>query len=119
MAFQFSWRFSLKDQKLNRRSDHPHCAAWLMPVHACEVRPRRDHRGVNLISNALPFGRLWYGEPNAVSNAVDYAKFRSRSHDAVIRVYGEGGNVIETYEHARDLKKFHFFENFVPPIPEI
>jgi hypothetical protein len=34
-----------------------------------------------------PFGRLWYGEPNATSNAVDYAKFYSRSHDAVIRVY--------------------------------
>jgi hypothetical protein len=29
----------------------------LMPVDACEVRPRRDHRGVNLISDALPFGR--------------------------------------------------------------
>lgn len=28
--------------------------------------------------------RLWYGEPDAVSNAVDYAKFHSRSHDAVI-----------------------------------
>jgi hypothetical protein len=42
----------------------------LMPVHAYEVRQRRDHRGVNLISNVLPFGRLWYGEPNAVSNAV-------------------------------------------------
>jgi hypothetical protein len=25
----------------------------------------------------LPFGRLWYGEPNAVG----YAKFYSRSHD--------------------------------------
>ena len=23
-----------------------------------EVRPRKDHRGVNLISDALPFGRL-------------------------------------------------------------
>ena len=33
----------------------------------------------DLISDSLPFGRLWYGEPNAVSNAVDYAKFRSRS----------------------------------------
>ena len=30
-----------------------------------EVRPRKDHRGVDLISDALPFGRLWYGEPNA------------------------------------------------------
>src|SRR5262249_6651856 len=44
----------------------------------------------------LPFGRLWYGEPNAISNAIDYAKHRSRSHDAVIRVYDEAGNVIES-----------------------
>jgi hypothetical protein len=39
-----------------------------------------------VISDALPFGKLWYGELNAVSNAVDYAKFRGRLHDAVIRV---------------------------------
>jgi hypothetical protein len=37
----------------------------------------------------LPFGRLWYGGPNAIGNAIGYAKFRSRSHDAVIRVYDE------------------------------
>jgi len=29
-----------------------------------------------------------------------YAKFRSRSHRTVIRVYDEAGNVIETHEHA-------------------
>jgi hypothetical protein len=34
-----------------------------------------------------------------VSTAIDYAKFRSRSHDAVIRVYDEAGNVFETHEH--------------------
>jgi len=61
-----------------------------------EIRPRKDHRGVDLISDVLPFGRLWYAEPNAISNAVDYAKFRSRSHNAVIHVYDEAGNVIET-----------------------
>ena len=54
--------------------------------HAYEVRPRKDKRGFDLISDALPFGRLWYGEPNAAANAVDYAKFYSRSHGAVIRV---------------------------------
>jgi len=43
----------------------------------------------DLIFHALPFGRLWYAEPNAVSNEIGYAKFRSRSHDAVIRVYDE------------------------------
>jgi hypothetical protein len=68
-------------------------------------RPRKDKRGVDLISDALPFGRLWYGEPNAISNAVGYAKHRSRSHDAAIRVYDEAGNVIETHEHAGDFKE--------------
>ncbi|PYL73515.1 MAG: hypothetical protein DMF22_01320 [Verrucomicrobia bacterium] len=33
---------------------------------------------------------------------IGYAKFYSRSHDAVIRVYDEAGNVIETHEHAGD-----------------
>jgi hypothetical protein len=27
--------------------------------HVYEVRPRKHHRGVNLISDALPFGGLW------------------------------------------------------------
>jgi hypothetical protein len=25
-----------------------------------EIRPRKDRRGVDLISDALPFGALWY-----------------------------------------------------------
>ena len=74
--------------------------------HIYEVRPRKDHRGFNLISDALPFGRLWYGEPNAIGNAVGYAKFRSRSHDAAIHVYENAGNVIETHEHAGDFKEW-------------
>src|SRR5438132_11062094 len=73
--------------------------------HVYEIRPRKDRRGVDLISDALPFGRLWYVEPNAISNAVGYAKFRSRSHDAVIRIYDEAANVIETHEHAGDFKE--------------
>ena len=71
-----------------------------MTLHVYEVRSRKDHRGVDLISDALPFGRLWYGEPSAISNAVGYTKFRSRSCNAVIRVFDEAGNVIETHEHA-------------------
>jgi hypothetical protein len=49
---------------------------------------------------------LWYGEPNAVSNTIGYAKFTGRSHDAVIRVYYEAGNVIETHEHAGEFKEW-------------
>jgi len=64
--------------------------------------PRKDKRGVDLISNALPFDRLWYGEPDAISNEL--RKVYSRSYDAVIRVYDESGNVIETHERAGNFK---------------
>ena len=66
-----------------------------MPVNAYKVRPRRDHRGVNLIADPLPFGRLWYAEPNA----IDYAKHRSPG------VYDDAGNVIETHEHVSEFKE--------------
>ncbi len=74
--------------------------------HVYEVWPRKDHRGVNLISDALPFGKLWYGEPDAISNAIGYAKFYGRSHDAVIRVFDEADNVIQTHEHAGEFKEW-------------
>jgi len=38
-------------------------------MHVYEVRPRKDKRGVDLISDVLPFGGLCYGGPNAISNA--------------------------------------------------
>jgi len=76
----------------------------MSPVHVYEVRPRKDHRGVDLISHTLPFGRLWYGEPGAITNAIGYAKFFSCSHHAVIRVYDDAGNVIEKHEHAGEFK---------------
>jgi hypothetical protein len=31
-----------------------------MNKHIYDVRPRKDKRGVDLISDALPFGGLWY-----------------------------------------------------------
>jgi hypothetical protein len=74
-------------------------------MHVYEIRPRKDRRGFDLISDALPFGRLWYGEPNAISNAVAYTKFYSRSHPAEIHLYDEAGNVIETHEHAGEFKE--------------
>jgi len=75
-------------------------------MHVYEVRLRKDKRGVDLISDVLPFGRLWYGEPNAISNAIDYARFFSRSHDAVIRVFDNVGNMIQTHEHQGDFKEW-------------
>ncbi len=75
-------------------------------MHVYEVRPRRDKRGFDLISDALPFGRLWYDGPDAVANAIGYAEHRSRSHGAVIRVYDATGNVVETHEHTGDFKEW-------------
>ena len=51
------------------------------------------------------FGRLWYDRSNAVSNAIGYAKFISRSHGAVIQIYEAAGNVIETQERKREFKE--------------
>jgi hypothetical protein len=75
-------------------------------MHVYEIRPRKDRCGVNLISDVLPFGRLWYGEPNAIANAIGYAKFYIRSHDAVIRVYDAAGNMIDAHEHAGEFKEW-------------
>lgn len=62
-------------------------------THVYEVRPRKDKRGVDLISDALPFGGLWYDDPNAISNAIGYAKFYSHSHPVAIRVLDVAGHI--------------------------
>jgi hypothetical protein len=71
----------------------------LSAMHVYEVRPRKDKHGVDLISDVLPFGRLWYDTPD---NAIGYALHSSRSHNAVIRVYDDGGNVIETHASSKN-----------------
>ena len=72
-------------------------------MHVYEVRPRKDHCGVDLISDTLPFRWLWYDTPD---NAIGYAMHSSRSHDAVIRVYDAAGSVIETQKHKGDFKEW-------------
>jgi len=67
--------------------------------HIYEVRPRKDRLGVDLISEALPFGRLWYSIPDAINNAISYAKFYSRSHNVVIRVFDKSGNLVSEDRH--------------------
>jgi hypothetical protein len=74
-------------------------------MHLYEVPLRQDRRGVDLISDALPFGRLWYGEPNATRNAIGYALFYSRSHGAVIRVFDKAGKMVETHEHTGEFRE--------------
>jgi hypothetical protein len=52
-----SFRDLIKRRKNNRLQS---CS-----MHLYEVRPRSDKRDFDLIGDALPFGRLWYGGPNA------------------------------------------------------
>ena len=40
---------------------------------------RTHNKAVSVVAIALPFGHLWYAGPNAISNAIGYAKF----YDAV------------------------------------
>jgi len=66
--------------------------------------PNRNRPTSRSISRQTAIGRLW---DTKISHAIGYAMHRSRSDDAVIRVYDPAGNVIETHEH-----KVHFKEPF-------
>jgi hypothetical protein len=73
--------------------------------HVYEIRPHSDGR-VDLISDVLPFRcACWCSEPDAISDAMTYAKLFSRSHDAVIQVYDEAGDVIWAYVHKVDFEE--------------
>ena len=73
-----------------------------------EIRPREERDSFDLIGDRLQDGPIWYAGPDAVRRAVAYAKYRSRSrsHRAIIRVFYEAGNVLETHEHAGDFKEW-------------
>jgi hypothetical protein len=58
----------------------------------------------NWQSEAKSGDRALVGAAPTVSNAIDYAKFYSRSHDALIRVYDAAGTLIETEQHAGEFK---------------
>jgi hypothetical protein len=40
-----------------------------------EVRPRKDKRGADPISEALPFDRLWYAEPEQSATQLTTRSF--------------------------------------------
>ena len=55
-----------------------------------------ERRSPSISSNFQPI--------EVLETKVDYAKFYSRSHEAVIRVYDAADNAIETHEHKGDFK---------------
>jgi hypothetical protein len=65
-----------------------------------EVRPRKGRDGFDLISELFRYGPIWYAGPDAVRNAIAYAKYRShfRSQRAIIRVLDHSGAVVQMHE---------------------
>jgi hypothetical protein len=64
-----------------------------------EVRPRKDRDGFDLINKLFRYGPIWYSGPDAIRNAIAYAKYRShfRSQRAIIRVLDDSGAVVELH----------------------
>jgi hypothetical protein len=90
-----SGRRSLRSSLISNSKQPP--GMMTSSQHVYDVRSRKDKRGFDLISDALPFGRLWYG---TVDDAIGYGQHFSRSYDAVICVYYESG------KHKAEFKKW-------------
>ena len=61
-AFLRFWGHTLcvyQPLRVTKRSSQPLAAPMTSSQHVYEIRARKDHRGVNLISDALPFGRAF------------------------------------------------------------
>jgi hypothetical protein len=70
----------------------------LQPIY--EIRPRKDWHGFDLVGHRVPLGELRFEGPDAIVDAVNYAKFYSRSHPGIIRVFDESGAVVWTADSA-------------------
>jgi hypothetical protein len=63
-----------------------------------------SRRAVEVILSPTSWHSVGYGTPKS-RTANEYAKHRTRSHRAEIRVYDDADNVIETHEHKGDFKE--------------
>jgi hypothetical protein len=73
--------------------------------HIYEIRPRKDRRGIDLIGERLPLGVLWFEGPDAIEDAVNYARSFSQPHPAIVRVLDESGTLAVTLESADDFSR--------------
>ena len=73
--------------------------------HVYEIRPRKDRRGLDLISERLPLGVLWFEGADANEDAVNYARAFSYPHPAIIRVLNESRTFAVTLESVDDFSR--------------
>ena len=85
---------------MEARYPEPNNLAAMIGHDLYEVRPRKDRDGFDLMSNLFRYGPIWYAGPDAVRNAIAYAKYCShfRSQRAIIRVLDDSGAVVQMHE---------------------
>jgi hypothetical protein len=66
-----------------------------MAIHLYEIRPRNDGRGIDLISEHLSHGGLWYEKE---SDATSYVRWHSRVTGAQINIFNKRSDLVRTYE---------------------
>ena len=86
-------RAHITDPAQQRRS-HDHHRRFRLRIHGRVKAASRENLSTPI-----------YGFCDAI-NAIGYAMHCSRPHDAVIRMYDEAGNVIDTHEHKGDFREF-------------
>src|SRR5258707_7849698 len=71
----------------------------MQAMHHYKIRPRKDRRGADLVSDALPFGSLvvWRAERSQQRNRL--CKTSQLFTQCLDSRCDERGNVIETHEH--------------------
>jgi hypothetical protein len=84
------------DSAIARKSEYARATPPHAEPHAYEVRPSASGSGFDLISDALPTGRLHFEKRRV---ATGYAKLNSGCHPAVIYLYDEAGLLISTAQH--------------------
>jgi hypothetical protein len=70
-----------------------------------EIRPRKDGRGIDLIGERLLLGVLWFEGPDAIEDAVNYARSFSYPHPTIIRVLNESRTLAVTLELVDDFSR--------------
>ena len=71
-------------------------------MHLYEIRPRKDGRGFDLISEILPFGRLWFQDADA---AIGFATFYSESKRGEICIFDVAGGLLYVQSWAGNFKE--------------
>ena len=82
-----------------------------------KIRPRKDRRGIDLIGERLPLGVLWFDGPDAIEDAVNYARAFSYPHPAIVRVLNQSETLTVTLELLNEFSREHDIS--ARPLPHV